>query len=135
MHSELFPSSGLLTYSNRPYRLVLEIDQSISDFYRSLVPKCKRLNRQKYSAHISVVRNEVPPNLNLWEKYHHQSVSFEYQSFIYNDNVYYWLNAFSTQLEEIRLELGLSVSSPYTLPLDGFNKCFHSTLGNSKILY
>lgn len=132
----LFKSSGPLRYStdNKGLpKLIVEVDPGISGFYRSLIPKWHKVNSQMYAPHISVVRKEpVIPNRNKWEAYEGYEVDFLYSNYIYNGQVYWWLNAFSKKLEEIRLELGLPVSSPYTLPPEGFDKCFHLTLGNSK---
>lgn len=128
----MFNSTGILKYHNNPYKLIVEIDQNICDYYRSLIPKWIKTNRQMYSAHISVVRNEVPVNLEHWGKYEGEEIEFLYENEIKFGAVYCWLNVWCKRLEEIRLELGLPVSSPYTLPPEGFAKCFHSTLGNFK---
>ena len=114
------------------YKLIVEADQGISDFYRALIPKYYYAKPQKYPAHISVVRKEVPVNLENWGKYEGEKIEFFYQSYIHIGTVYFWLNVFCCRLEEIRLELGLPVDSPYTLPPEGFNKCYHMTIGNKK---
>ena len=97
-------------------------------------PKWIKTNPQAYPAHISVVRKEIPPNLEYWGVYEGAPVEFLYTHTVYNGKVYWWLNAFSNRLEEIRVELGLPVHSEYTLPPEGFTKCFHLTIGNSKKL-
>ena len=84
-----------------------------------------------YPSHISVVRKEVPKNMLAWRKYQGQEIAFEYDSVIYNDETYYWLNAYSSALENIRLELGLESLSKYTKSPDGKHK-FHITIGNTK---
>ena len=133
---ELFESVGILRYSIKAgygYRLVVEIDPDIADYYWKLIPLWKgKPNKQMYKPHISVVRNEVPGNLAAWGKYDGQEVKFLYSNHVYQGTLYWWLNAFCVRLEEIRTELGLPVSSPYTLPPEGFTKCFHITIGNSK---
>jgi hypothetical protein len=70
--------------------------------------------------------------MEVWGKYEGQEIDFSYENVIHSGTVYYWLNAFSTKLEEIREELGLPVSSQYTLPPEGFVKCFHITIANQK---
>lgn len=133
----LYWSKGILKY-NRPgenvgYRLVVDIDPGISEYYRALIPLgMVQLNKQMYSPHISVVRKEVPPNIEFWGKYEGEEVDFAYDNVVHHSATYWWLNCFSKRLEEIRLELGLPVNSPYTLPPEGFAKCFHSTIGNTK---
>jgi len=128
----LHESHGILHYGDR--KLIVSVDPQLALFYRSLIPKYKNVAGQRYAPHISVVRNEVPPNMNLWGKYEGERILFLYDPIIQNDTLYYWLNVFSVRLEVIRVELGLPVTSPYTKPPDGFLKCFHTTLGNCKSL-
>jgi hypothetical protein len=128
--SSFFQSSGVLRYGQS--NLVLDVDQGVVDYYRALMPKSIRTNRQLYNAHISVVRKEVPPRMELWGKYAGEVVEFIYGNEVFHGTVYYWLNAFSKRLEEVRAELGLPVDSPFTKPPEGFLKTFHITLGNCK---
>lgn len=131
----MFETQGRLRYSIHPevgYKLIVEVDPAISHYYRSLVPKYVYLKPQMYPAHISVVRKETPPKIEFWGKYEGEFVTFSYDNYIQNGKVYYWLNAFSKRLEEIREELGLPVDSPYTRPPDGLAKTFHITIGNLK---
>ncbi len=130
----LYKSSGPLRYSQGDfgYKLIVEVDRGISDYYRSLIPKWIKTNPQKYPPHISVVRREVPVNLHHWGKYESKEIEFHYENIVHNGKVYYWLNVFATILEDIRVELGLPVSSEYTRPPDGWIKCFHTTIGNVK---
>lgn len=130
----LFNFSGILHYSivDIGYKLVVEVDQQLADYYFKLIPKYKNVNRQKYPAHISLVRYETPVNLNKWGCDEGKSVVFCYDNEIKNGKVYYWLNVFSRQLEGIRMDLGLPIHSQYTLPPEGFTKCFHMTIANTK---
>lgn len=128
----LFTSTGTLRYGFT--NLVLDVDQGIVDFYRAMLPKSVRTNRQMYPAHISVVRKETPPNMDLWGKYAGEEIEFSYSNEIQSGNLYYWLNCWCKRLEDIRVELGLPVDSPWTRPPDGFAKTFHMTLGNIKEL-
>ncbi|RDJ35201.1 MAG: hypothetical protein DWQ19_10295 [Crenarchaeota archaeon] len=127
----LFPSRGRLHYEGR--KLVVEVDQQIVNFYRALVPKYVRLNPQKYAAHISVVRKEDFDPAN-WGRHEGEIVDFVYENKIHHGQVYYWLNAFSNRLEEIRVELELPINSEYIRPPDSYEKVFHITLGNVKNL-
>lgn len=127
----MFSSIGILKYFNNPHKLIVEIDPEISNFYRSLIPKSIYINKQRYPAHISVVRKELPINQNFWEKYQNKELIFKYDSFIFNNSIYFWLRAQSNILESIRLELGLSNTSIYTKSPDGQHN-FHITLGNVK---
>ncbi len=130
----LFEAKGILKYSvvDIGYKLVVEVDQGIADFYRALIPKARGVNRQRYGAHISVVRKEVPLDLSKWGKYHGEEVEFTYDNEVKWGQVYYWLNCFSKKLEDVRTELGLPVSSQYTRPPGSWIKCFHMTVGNVK---
>jgi hypothetical protein len=128
----MFTSTGILRYGDDPCKLVLEIDQQISDYYLRLLPKSISYNRQKYRAHVSVVRKEIPVNMEFWRKYEGEEVEFFYEGIVRFSENYCWLNVFSVRLEEIRLELGLPVDSPFTLPPAGFSKCYHTTIGNFK---
>ena len=127
-------STAILKYSvvDVGHRLVGEIDQELADYYRALIPKWHYVQRQKYGAHVSIVRKETPVHLEHWGKHEGEEVEFIYDTEVKFGAVYCWLNVFCVRFEEIRLELGLPVSSQYTLPPDGFVKCFHSTLGNWK---
>lgn len=126
----LYQSKGVLRYYNT--KLILEADQGIVEYYRAMLPRSFRTNRQLYPAHISVVRKETP-EMGSWRLYEGEEVEFSYDNEIKFGEVYVWLNAFSTRLEEIRRELKLPVE-PWgdLVPPAGFNKFFHITLGNFK---
>lgn len=131
----MYQSSGPLRYFRGPhggYKLIVEVDQGIVDYYRRLMPWWLRPKPQMYPAHISVVRKETPPTISAWGKYEGEVVEFVYTNEVYSGTVYYWLNVFSVRLEEIRLELGLSLEERYTQPPAGFKKTWHITLGNQK---
>lgn len=132
---ELFWSKGPLRYgvdnAGIP-KLNVMVCPGIVSLYRALMPEYIDCRPQMYPPHISVVRKEVPPKMELWGKYEGEEVEFAYHNYVYNGTVYWWLNAFSKRLEEIRLELGLPVSTQYTRPPIGWIKCFHITLGNNK---
>lgn len=129
----LYPSKGRLIYSDN-FRLVVEINVELAAYYRSLMPKYKSIQPQRYPPHITVVRTgrEEPPNKEFWRKYEGREVEFLYSPVVHEGTVYYWLNTFSVSLEMIRLELGLPVHSEYTRPPESFIQCFHATIGNKK---
>mgnify|MGYP001595271285 CR=1 FL=1 len=91
------------------------------------------IQKPLHSTHISVVRNELPINMCMWNKYSNLDIEFKYDSYIYNDELYFWLNVQSILLENIRLELGLSNVSSYTMSPDG-SSTFHITIANTKHL-
>lgn len=129
----MYPSTGILRYHN-DFKLIVEVDPSIGNLYRSLIPKYIDFNRPKYNSHITVVRSglEDPPRKEFWGKYEGEEIDFVYDSAIKEGSVYFWLNVYCVRLEEIRVELGLSATSEYTLPPEGFKKVFHCTLANKK---
>lgn len=130
-----FKSTGCLRYSKNPLKLILSVDQGIVDYYYSLIPRWTwpRVNRQKFKAHISVVRNVIPDqkHMKLWGKYEGRIIEFEYDPFVMNDGTYYWLNAFSPALEQVRIELGLPIADKFTRAPDGSHR-FHITVANNK---
>lgn len=131
----MFESQGKLRYSIGTYhKLIVEIDSEIVRYYRSLMPKYILTNSQMYRPHISVVRHEIIPNLDIWGKYEGEEIVFYYDGIVHSGTVYYWLNCFCGRLEEIRVELGLPVHSRYTTPPERFKHCFHCSIGNSKKL-
>lgn len=129
---ELFQSTGHIRYG-QDGRLVLDVDQGISDYYRSLIPKCKNVQRPRWNAHVTIVRigKEIPRHKGLWRKYSWQKVDFVYDPYIYEDGLYFWLNVFSKKLEHIRRELGLPMMSTFAPP-KGYDKSFHITIANKK---
>lgn len=127
----MFTSIGKLKYQKAAqyqYKLILEADQGISDFYRALIPRYLHIQQQMYRAHISVVRWENPIKLEFWGKHQNELITFQYDSYVYNDQTYYWLNVSCPRLEQIRMELGLSPSRF----VDENMKLFHLTIGNIK---
>lgn len=130
----MFQSSGVVHYDTdnvQHPKLVVLVDTELARYYRSLLPKSIKINLPLYAPHISVVRKEAVVS-DKWGIYEGRQIQFYYDGVVHMGTVYCWLNIFSVELEAIRLELGLPVHSPYTLPPEGFKKCFHCTLGNFK---
>jgi len=128
----MFHSSGKLIYSELPIRLVVEIDPEIAAFYRSLIPPHIHFSIPMYPPHISVIRREVPLNIELWNKYQGLDVSFEYDPYIFIGNLYIWLKVYSTELENIREELGLPRHRSGITRPPNEQPCFHTTIANFK---
>jgi len=133
-----FVSTGKLVYSDEPlskpltpYKLIVEVDPELANFYRNTIPKKFAVNRSKFPPHISVVRKEIPTNIKFWKKYDNKPIEFEYYDYVFNDETYFWLNAYSKELEDIRVELGLTAMSDLTKPPDG-SYTFHITITNIK---
>jgi hypothetical protein len=129
------PYKGVLNYKNEGgYRLTVEIDEELANYYRSLIPKYFPYLKPRWPSHITVVRTEkeTPVNREHWGKYHGQEIEFQYDPIIRSGKMYYWLNIWCVELENIREELGLPVVSMFTLPPAGYTKCFHCTIANMK---
>jgi len=127
---DLRSSVGPLRYTDEP-KLNVEVDPEIVRLARALMPKSTRLNRTKYAPHITVIRNETIPKMDLWGRHEGLFVEFEYEPIVYNDDTYFWLRAYSPVLTQVRLELELPESSPWSRAPDGFDS-FHVTIGNLK---
>jgi len=105
---------------------ILLIDQQVAEYYFSLIPKYYYAQRQMYDAHITVVRFgvEVPTNMSVWGKYDGEKIMFEYVPVVESGGVYFFLNAYSERIGDIRVELGL--------PRYRFSDHYHITIGNLK---
>jgi hypothetical protein len=123
----MFTSVGTLQYGPG-IRAVIWVDDEIAKYYRKLIPKYYSAQPQMYKAHITVVRTdkETPPNMEAWGKYQGEEIPFSYENEIQFDGTYFYLNAYSERIKEIRLELGL--------PEYRFddNKKYHITIANVK---
>lgn len=130
----LVEAKGILRYERRGnfYKLIASTDDGIANLYRSLIPKWIPVKGQRYRAHVSIVRKEVPKNLKAWGLHEGEEVNFLYSRMIYNDENYWWLNVFCKRFEEIRRELGLPEKDKFLKPLEGYSSVFHLTLGNTK---
>lgn len=137
-----FKSSGVLRYSGRN-KLIVEVDQQIADYYRCLIPKWIPVQRSRWAAHVTVIREkegletEVPTNWDVWGKYEGQEIDFYYGNEVRYGEIYFWLDILSVEMEKIRDELGIVYLPPtpenkWRIPPKGFKKYFHMTIGNLK---
>lgn len=113
-------SVGILRYSpkllgdraSEKWWLVLDCDESLGCYYRHLYWlahfRVQKLLRPAWKEHVTVIRNEEPPHKGGWEKYTGKSVEFEYNPEPRTNGSYWWLEVCSRELQEIRVELGLS---------------------------
>lgn len=118
--------------SDQNWWMVLnDIDETIGKYYRHLYwlehNKGKKLSKPYWGSHITIVRNEIPANLNKWWDYHEEEVEFNYYPGV-EDNCgperyrsFYWLNVKCLRFDEIRVELGLPPN------VDGL---YHITIGS-----
>jgi len=136
---EWFEARGVIRYSpqrlgnkeSQKWWLVIDCPEEIGKYYRHVMHvsshRCFKLQRPYWGAHISVIRNETPPNPNLWRKYDGEKIVFQYGKYIetnYNDQrwkSFWWLDAQCERALDIREELGLQ-RNPHPQ--------FHLTIGN-----
>lgn len=126
MEKVSYEATGTIHYGPG-IRAIVNVDQRIVEYYRSLAPPWLNLNPQKYPAHISFVRHQTPTRMEFWERYEGEEVVFRYFSGVVHDETYYWLDVECERLKEIRMELGLPALPPW-------KNLFHITIGNVKAI-
>lgn len=128
----MFTSYGHLHYDDSDgFRLTLRVSQDLSDYYRVLIPPYYGVGKQGWAAHITVVRPgfDEPGKIRYWGDYESEKVEFIYSPYLESGKGFYWFNAWSKRLEEIREELGLTNVSKFALLPTGYKKTFHCTVG------
>lgn len=116
----MFKTIGKLRYSpktlgdqNSPnWWLILDTDQEIGKYYRQLYHlatfRCSKLEKPAWADHVTVIRNEEPPNKLFWEKYEGLDVEIEVESIPQTNGHYTWLGVKCELLLQLREELGLT---------------------------
>jgi hypothetical protein len=120
--------------SKQNWWMVLDCNtEEIGRYYRHLYllerSRCHKLSRPYWGSHVTVVRNEKPPNHHLWWDYDGEEVIFHYRSGV-RDNCgperfrsFYWLDVVCPRFCEIRKELGLPPNPDRT---------YHMTIGSTE---
>ena len=120
--------------SDQNWWMVLDnISDEMGRYYRRLYwlnhSKAHKLARPYWGSHVTIVRNEIPPNLAKWWSYHNEEVVFEYVPGV-RDNYgperfrsFYWLDVRCPRFDEIREELGLPPNPDRT---------YHVTIGSTE---
>ncbi len=110
---------------------VLDCDESIGAYFRCLYSmhhyKARTLVKPAWDSHITVIRNELPPRQDLWEKYSGKLIEFEYEFEHHTDGNYWWVNVMCPELIAIRVELGLSADPLLPLHLSTGHQGLTST--------
>lgn len=118
----LFTSASIRVYSRWA---VAYIDQGIVDFYLSLIPKARYVTRQRWPAHLTVIRKDKEEFTIQIKKYDGCAVEVKYSTDIIYQEPYYFLNAWSDEIGKIRESVGMpAYREPYS--------SYHITLGNVK---
>ncbi len=125
-------SIGKLVYSPRTHLsssekwLVLMCDDEISQYYRSMFyreyPWKGRLTRPVWGTHVSVIRGERIPKMELLGLDANKIIEFEYDGGVLDNGEYYWLKAKCPVLANLRSKYGLA-------PEPRFG--FHLTIGRT----
>jgi len=86
-----------------------------------------------YPAHITVVRTGKETVCDsLWGYGEGMEVTFSYSPYIWIGKRYIWLDAYSEDLKDVRVNMGLS---PLRMPhpsMTEARQCFHITIANMK---
>ena len=119
----LVKTKGTVQY--RGLSCVLELSKDFGDYYYSLIPKYKNAQKQKYNAHVTIVREfEQKSHLFSYQLCKNFEFSIDYDPTIWYAYPYFFLECFSPQIEQLRADYGLR---PYRI-----NDCYHITVGNTK---
>jgi hypothetical protein len=106
-------SPMLLGSSQSKWWLVLDCDPDLNRYYRHLYHlhtyRCQKLLRPAWESHITVVRDEKPPNEEFWDKYNGQEVEFTIIPQLETNNDYYWFPVECDLAMKVREELGLGL--------------------------
>ncbi|MHA2060721.1 MAG: hypothetical protein ACW963_00305 [Candidatus Sifarchaeia archaeon] len=129
----MFKANGKLIYDNDKRRCIVTVDDGIGRFYRALIPKSQRWLKPRYDVHITVVRTGIETvSDDLWGYGDGMDISFTYDPYIWIGYKYIYLDAHSTDLEEVRESLGLPrLRMPHPSMTEA-RKCFHITIANMK---
>ena len=127
----MFTGYGTVHYYDNEFRLILQVEQDLMEYYRSLIPLYLRVNPPRWPAHITVVRPgfDLPGRIRHWEDYEGEKIEFLYDPYLQSGTGYYWINCWSKRLEIIRTELGLENLSRFPVLPFGHRKTFHCTIG------
>lgn len=120
--------------SDQNWWMVLDsATEDIGRYYRHLywLAHCRgaKLSKPYWGSHITVVRNEEPPNRDLWWNYDGERVEFTYRPLVRNNHSnerfrsFWWVDVVCPRFDEIRVELGL---------LPNPDRTYHMTIGSAE---
>ena len=104
-------SPKLLGASSSKWWCIIDTDPELGKYYRHLFYlqsyRCNKLIRPSWESHITVVRDEEPPNKLLWEKNNGLELDFEIIGTVETNEDYYWFPVKCQFALDLRTELGL----------------------------
>jgi hypothetical protein len=106
-------SPQLIGETSEKWWLIADCDPEIGRYYRHIYSiqhhRAVELIRPSWKEHITVIRNEEPPNQEPWLKYDGMEVEFDYTPELVTteDSEYFWLEVNCPFFTQIRQELGL----------------------------
>ena len=106
-----------------------EIGRYYRHLYRLEHSKAGNLAKPYWGAHVTVVRNEEPPNAKLWWNYDGETVEFSYRSGVRTNfsperfRSFWWVDVVCPRFDAIREELGLTPNPDRT---------YHMTIGSAE---
>jgi len=113
------------TVKYRGNSCILELCEDFGAYYYALIPKYKNAQRQRYRAHVTIVREFEKPNKQFDIKPCEGDIFYlDYSPNICYSYPYYFLECQSKPIEDLRILFGLE---PHRL-----NNCYHITIGNVK---
>jgi len=107
---------------HREYWLVAHIDPELGRYYREGFNRANRFVGVKvgdthWGPHVSIVRNEEPPRLALWNLYHERDIEFYYEPVYKTNGKHIWFDVICDEMMRIRERLGLKQPPFYNLHL------------------
>jgi hydroxypyruvate isomerase len=116
----------MLTAKGRLYtdgkKIVANLGWDFGNYYYKLMPKYLDAQRQKFEAHVTIVRSFERAKI---EKPYKGVITIDYDPMVWYDEPYYFLKCWSEEIGQIRNEVGLP---KYRKPFD----YYHITIANTK---
>lgn len=116
----------MLTTKGRLYtdgkKIVANLGWDFGNYYYKLMPKYLNAQRQKFEAHVTIVRSFEKA---LIKKQYCGTIDIQYDPMVYYDSPYYFLKCWSDEIGQLRNEVGLP---KYRKPFD----YYHITIANTK---
>lgn len=116
---EMLESFGRVSLHN--WWAVVHVDKELGKYYRHLFNYHHRFKQYKvgethWGPHISFIRDEKPPRLDVWEGLSGREIKFKYKNLVRTNGKHIWLDVICEEFFDIRKDLGLSYLLPNCHP-------------------